>query len=157
MDNIRCICNFLHPSSRAELLRWAGNDAVFTPGRQGTGYDLAAVPENKFSWVRELSFRALGIDASAGYDCYVMRYKRGSRIPKHKDTAFFGSRHLRVNALIQKASEGGRLLIEDVPFSLYERDAYVFRPDLLNHEVTEITEGERYMWTMGTMLSEETP
>ncbi len=144
--------SFLTLFRRDEIVQWANTEAVFGPGRQGTGYELAPVPDGLFKLVKLASYRALGIDKSVGHDCYVMRYKTGSCIPKHKDTAFFGSRHLRVNAIVQDAGRGGQLLIEDTPYEIRERDAYVFRPDLLDHEVTTITEGERLVWTMGTML-----
>lgn len=155
MTRIERFPGFLSPATQWALLQWARDGALFTPGRQGTGYEIAAVPPDVFTGLQEKSLRALGIDKSVGYDCYVMRYTTGSFIPKHKDTAFFGSRHLRINAIIQDADEGGFLFIEGLNHVVGVGDAYVFRPDLLEHEVTEIIKGERYVWTLGTMLPQE--
>lgn len=124
-------------------------------GRQETGYWKAAVriDDERLKVLVERSLKLIGQSDLQSFDCYILKYPTGSLIPPHKDKgSVFGSEHWRLNALIADDHTGGELMVEKRPIKLFVGDAIVFRPDDLLHSVSEITNGTRYMWSVGTML-----
>ena len=82
-------------------------------------------------------------------DCYIIKYKQGASIPKHKDAVKDG-RHYRLNWEFWKAENGGEFRCKTI-WSLFGR-VHFFRPDLEYHEVSEVTKGTRYILSIGKTL-----
>lgn len=104
------------------------------PGRQGTGYEKLKI------WERWRFF------ARYKWDIYLLRYKVGSGIPRHKDPVP-NHRHWRLNIYIRDAKAGGHPLHDGVIYS--NRWFTLFRPDLYVHSVTTVTAGTRYVLSLG--------
>jgi hypothetical protein len=147
---IRILKNFLKPTDIEQLLLFA-DQAVFEPGRQGTGYDKAYVPPGLFFWLRQTTLWALGVSLDIAYDCYLVRYNEGCWIPLHKDDAPLAQEHHRLNAMITMPEQGGELIVEGQHIELAVSDAYVFRPDLQEHEVKPVQTGTRLIWSVGVL------
>ena len=97
-------------------------------GRQGTGY---------------LKKKLLG---SNTFDCYLLKYEKGTHIPRHKDPVHVG-RHFRINIELWKASKGGIFEASDIIFKI--GIVVMFRPDIYDHSVSKIEEGTRYVLSIG--------
>ena len=106
-----------------KLLTW-------TNGRQNSGY-------RAFTLIYSERFNL---------DCYILEYKVGSKIPIHRDTVI-DSDHYRLNWEFWKAKIGGEFRGKTI-WSLFDR-VHFFRPDLEEHEVTEIKRGVRYVFSIG--------
>ena len=136
-----------------ERLRVLAVDAAFVEGRQATGYVKAAfgdVPE--LAGLRARSLAALGMATDTPHDAYLLAYPTGSSIPPHVDLVADGWRHLRLNAVIMQASQGGELTIDGIVVPLAVGQAVVFSPDREVHAVSEIVHGERLLWSVGCLL-----
>ncbi len=100
-------------------------------GRQGTSYLNCKLLESK-KWFF--------------FDLYLIKFPVGSHIPLHRDGVDFG-KHYRANFILWPAKLGGKFSCEkciiDLPFVKF------FRPDLYEHEVTEIKQGTRYVLSFG--------
>jgi len=103
-------------------------------GRQGTGYYKCTV----------YSFSFLGI----GLDCHLLKYPKGSFIPPHTDD-IDKKHHKRLNVLLRHASVGG--IFKKCGIEQTGRIHY-FRPDIEEHEVTEIKKGERLVLSFGMAM-----
>lgn len=147
--------NFLTDKDQEELLRLI-DTLHWEKGRQETGYLKSLVPVKDSEHLKDLVARSLcelGQEDLDCYDCYILKYPTGSFIPPHKDKGrLFGKKHWRLNALIAHDHTGGQLVIEDRQINLLPGDALVFTPDEMTHSVSEITNGIRYVWSVGTML-----
>jgi len=102
-------------------------------GRRNTGYDkllLAAAP-----W-------------PVAFDLHLLRFPTGTHIPPHRDPT--RGRHFRVNLVLVPATEGGEFVCGDVLVDLPRLK--VFRSDLAEHSVTEITAGTRWVLSLGVVL-----
>ena len=82
-------------------------------------------------------------------DMYLLRYSKGQGIPPHRDEVT-GKRHYRFN-LVLKQSEGGQFVC-DTPLWSWKR-CHLFRSDLSIHSVTPVTEGRRYVLSIGWALN----
>lgn len=137
-------------ASEISGLRAREVDTGWKPGRQGTGYDVLALPR-----VREpLVVRALariGTPFEHYWDVYLIRYADGSHIPPHRDEAQHGRRHRRLNALLAAPRAGGVLSIDGTRIDLAIGDAVVFDPDRETHEVTRVA-GTRVMFSVGAWI-----
>ncbi|WP_105200692.1 2OG-Fe(II) oxygenase [Pseudoalteromonas sp. T1lg10] len=80
------------------------------------------------------------------FDCYLLRFKQGSFIRRHVDKVESG-RHYRLNIVIKAAGKGGEFECEQ-PIYVSKR-IKLFRPDMHAHEVTEVEEGTRYVFSVG--------
>lgn len=141
---------FLDAGERGALRAFA-DGLVFVSGRQGTGYekcDVAGRAEVGALVARALS--ALGVAADAPHDVWIIRYATGTAIPPHRDPVAPGKEHHRLNAIVAGA-DGGDVLVEGTPVALTEGDAYVFRPDAMEHEVTLVRGGTRLVFSVGTL------
>jgi hypothetical protein len=146
---VNVLRQFLGSHDLAALRHYARLDGV--PGRQGTGYEKISVPLSADTLaLRERRLTALGLAHDTAHDCYVLRYPDGSHIPKHRDDAPFGSEHHRINAVVVQPAAGGTLIVEGVVWPLDVGDAYTFRPDVEEHEVTRV-EGQRLVFTVGAL------
>lgn len=147
---MKIIRGFLTPQDRIRL--WAFADQTsFGPGRQGTGYEKSPLPEGTYDELRHSALDHLVAPHDLGHDCYVMRYTTGACIPLHRDDAPLAAEHHRINALIQKPGSGGELYVGGQLVELEEGDAYIFRPDVEEHEVKLVTSGTRLLFTLGIL------
>ena len=80
------------------------------------------------------------------FDMYLLRFREGSEIEKHKDEVKKGN-HYRLNIVIKKSKSGGEFVCEN-PIYENSRIKY-FRPDISYHSVTKIEQGTRYVLSIG--------
>jgi hypothetical protein len=126
-----------------DLLRWRS-------GRQSSGYEkmlLATAP-----W-------------PVAFDLYLLRFKKGAQIPFHRDPAPKDKRgrtmrHYRLNIFLRNADKGGvfqtRTDCADDKHRLFSASRVeLFRPDLLEHSVTEVEDGTRYVLSLGWLRRPE--
>lgn len=100
-------------------------------GRQESGYDkllIATLP-----W-------------PIAFDCYLLRFPTGSVIKPHTDPVQ-ERHHYRFNWVIKKAKQGGEFICEQTIFR--SKRYFLFRPDQVEHSVTPITKGTRYVLSIG--------
>ncbi len=153
---------FLDPGELGELRRLALAPRTWTPGRQGTGYDISSIKGSASSGParsdRDVSppavaraFAHLGTPYEQSWDAYLIRYRDGAHIPPHVDPAQHGRRHRRLNALITQATGGGELRIGGALIALDPGDAVLFYPDLEVHEVAPVV-GTRLLFSVGAWL-----
>ncbi len=148
--SVRVVRAFLEAAERRELELLAEHVA-WEPGRQGTGYEkcaIAAEPQAAAPIARAL--RELGAAIHGPYDVWLIRYQVGTEIPPHRDPVEPGREHHRLNAIVRSAT-GGDAKVRGVPVALAEGDAYVFRPDAEEHEVTRVTAGTRLVFSVGVL------
>lgn len=104
---------------------------MFIEGRQNTGYQKLCLINFWF------------------FDMYLLKYPTGSSIPKHTDPVP-GKRHWRLNYELRKARRGGNFNCSGNYFRLGR--LYVFRSDILQHEVSTIQEGSRLVLSIGVAI-----
>ena len=147
---MKILHNFLSAGEIAHLAH-CGDRHDFEPGRQGTGYEKLALKYDEWPLARERCLAALGVSYDTAHDCYILRYQVGARIPSHVDDAPLASEHHRVNVCIIEPGAGGVLRVGDSAVPLHAGDAYLFRPDVEEHEVSVVTKGVRLMFTVGVL------
>jgi hypothetical protein len=88
------------------------------------------------------------------FDIYLLRYVPGSYIAIHNDPVP-GCSHHRVNIELRRAKRGGRFEVvrrlsklDKLKKTWFNRITW-FRPDKLDHYVTRIEEGTRYVLSIG--------
>ncbi len=144
---------FLSSDEVTELRALADRDG-WTPGRQGTGYDILplrdALPGAPGSLVAR-SLALLGTPFEEFWDVYLIRYRDGSFIAPHVDDAQHGKRHRRINAVLAPATAGGELTIGGQRIELAIGDAVRFYPDREVHEVTAVV-GTRLLFSVGAWI-----
>jgi len=107
-----------------KLFRWVA-------GRQESGYEKMLLATTK--WPRP-------------FDMYLLRFCKGSVVPPHIDAVEKGE-HYRLNIILKHALEGGEFICDN---SIFEsKHIKYFRPDKTRHEVTKITKGCRYVFSLG--------
>lgn len=95
----------------------------------------------------------LGAPRGMPYISGIVRYVPGDHRPAHIDPSPARSMaHHRVIVLLQKASDGGELVVGGLRARLEVGDGVVFRADEEIHEVTRVAVGERYGLTCGVLL-----
>ena len=85
-------------------------------------------------------------------DCHVIRLPQGSRVPPHRDPCPPGYEHHRVNITLRRAKKGGRTFFERPPHP--RGRIYRFRPDVVHHWVTMVTEGSLWLFSVGWLKRE---
>lgn len=101
-------------------------------GRQHTGYFKKLIRRSTFP---------------IGHDILLLKYPKGARIPWHLDPVE-GKKHYRMNVELNSSFDGGNFETEhDVMFSM--GPVNIFRPDKNKHRVTEVTDGTRYLFSVG--------
>ncbi len=154
----RVLPAFLTADERTLLLGLAARSVGWRAGRQGGGYQKLPLEGVQPAWLEDLTRRCLAVCASAGplgWDRYLLLYAPGSGVVPHHDPPLReGAVHLRLNAVVQSRGPSDRLLLEGRPVVLQERDAVVFRPDILEHEV-RVAAQERLLWSFGCNLQRQ--
>jgi 2OG-Fe(II) oxygenase superfamily len=142
---------FLTADEVVSLRVVAGSSRGWVLGRQGTGYEnlpLRRVFENTAT-ARALA--QIGTPYQDYWDAYIIRYPDGAYVPDHVDAAKFGRRHRRLNALLEPATSGGALSIDDVLVELAVGDAVLFDPDREVHRVSRVV-GVRLVFSVGAWI-----
>ena len=106
-----------------KLFRWE-------EGRQRSGYFKMLLAQSK-------RFK---------FDCYLLKYVKGSIISLHNDPVDEGEHH-RINIIVKKPKRGGHFWCEEGGNN--DSRFIYFRPDIHDHCVSEITEGSRYVLSIG--------
>ncbi len=89
------------------------------------------------------------------FDLYVLRYPRGSYVWPHVDPVTEG-RHWRLNFVFWKARSGGFFWKSNDMKTLRRGRSrwHLFRPDVELHGVTAVTDGSRYVLSLGWILGD---
>jgi len=142
----RVLPGFLNPRERIVVSVLARKDG-FEAGRQGTGYEKRNLLDDVGA--DRLVKRCLAsLSNPTLHDAWLLRYPVGAEIPAHTDPPIEGMCHVRINALAL-AGRGGILYLDGAEVPLDAGDAYVFRPDLVRHQVTAVEGNERLMLSVG--------
>lgn len=80
------------------------------------------------------------------FDLYVLRFPAGSAIAPHTD-AVEGGRHFRLNLVVREAQDGGEFWCSAALFE--SRRIKFFRPDIVEHSVSTVKRGSRYVLSIG--------
>lgn len=83
-------------------------------------------------------------------DVVFLKYPEGKGMRLHTDERSQG-RHMRCGILLQAPEAGGELYMEEEKVPMLPGDAVIYRADAIDHWVTPILDGERYMLTVGTI------
>ena len=106
-------------------------------GRQETGYHKMLLLWSKFP---------------VPFDIYILKYPLNSEIKPHVDKVK-GGKHFRLNIILKNAKKGG---VFNVNHCIFEtKRIKFFRPDLSEHSVTKITEGNRILFSLGFVLKDK--
>jgi hypothetical protein len=150
--SFRVLSGFLSPRERVVVSVLAKKDG-FEEGRQGTGYLKRDLLED--AGAERLIKRCLEkLNSPVLFDAWLLKYPVGTEIPAHTDPPMPGMCHVRINVL----ALGGRAGIlylngEEVP--LDTGDAYIFRPDIVRHQVTAVEGNERLVLSVGANVTAE--
>lgn len=93
-------------------------------------------------------------------DCYILKYGPGSFVNKHKDTVGVENpdsttdhyAHHRLNIVLKKSKQGGDFVCTDTAPNcrrFFRGRVVFFRSDLCEHSVSKVTEGTRYVLSIG--------
>lgn len=105
-------------------------------GRQHSGYWKCRLLYSKF-------FR---------FDLYLLKFEAGVRVPWHKDPVKNGGRHFRLNIYLSNPG-GGKLLLEEGKKAIFSnRLFHFFRPDEIEHAMTQVEGGTLYMLSIGKVI-----
>ncbi|SFR43985.1 hypothetical protein SAMN04488073_1264 [Marinobacter gudaonensis] len=74
---------------------------------------------------------------------YLVHYPEGHRVVPHIDMVAHG-RLYKLNLVLKQPRSGGQFICERNIFNLIGR-AYLFRPDLYQHQVSRIEKGNRWL------------
>lgn len=107
-----------------KLFRWER-------GRQQSGYDKMLL---------------CGAIWPIKFDTYLIRFPKGSEIAPHTDVVQSG-KHYRLNIVLKKAKVGGEFICSNPIFET--KRIKLFRPDVSEHQVTKVEEGNRYIFSVG--------
>lgn len=80
----------------------------------------------------------------------LVTYSKGHFVSRHIDMVD-GGRLYKLNLILVKPKQGGVFETERAIFSFFNR-IILFRPDLYEHEVTEITHGKRVLLSFAFKL-----
>ena len=109
-----------------------------------------------FGWNKgrqESGYRAFTLIYSSflRLDCHILHYPSGSSIPPHKDQVESGTMW-RLNIELWRAEKGGQFNIAEASgWSLFDR-IWFFAPSEVEHSVTKIEDGSRWVFSIGKIL-----
>lgn len=106
---------------------------MWEPGRQNSGYFKKKIFESKL----------------LKFDCYLLKYPKGSIIYAHKDPAPDGFKHHRLNIVLRNTNLGGYFYQGDKGFQPKSKRLFYFRPDIEKHGLTKIEGSTRYVLSIG--------
>ncbi len=151
-EHVRMLPNWLSKHERNHLDNHTPADG-WVLGQQETGYYKRDITQ--IGAMRGMVARALEeLDHPTLYDAWLLHYPTASSIPKHEDPRMAGMNHIRLNAIVTQGV-GGLLRISGVEVPTNVCDAYIFRPDEQEHEVTPIEIGSRLVFSVGANVPPE--
>ena len=116
-------------SKLTNLFRWQR-------GRQETGY---------------YKMLLCGAKWPVKFDMYLLKFPTGCVVLPHVDTVKEG-KHYRLNLILRKAREGGNF---NCTSAIFETERIkLFRPDIEEHSVSNIMEGNRCVLSIGWVRPE---
>ncbi len=80
------------------------------------------------------------------FDMYLLKFSEGHEIPPHTDQVDSG-KHFRLNIILKHPKQGGHFRCDNAIFET--RSIKFFRPDICQHSVSKISQGERYVFSLG--------
>ena len=89
------------------------------------------------------------------FDFYLLHYKEGSSVDWHKDPSKDGFEHHRINLVVWKSKAGGAFLQRKGVVVINEGRLNKFRPDITEHAVEKIIQGQRYVLSFGWLAKEK--
>jgi len=95
---------------------------------------------------KQTGYEKLRIISLWFFDCYILRFRKGALIPKHRDPVADKS-HYRLNIILKNAKAGGEFHCANCIIDWWR--IKLFRPDKFKHSVSEVTEGTRYVLSIG--------
>jgi 2OG-Fe(II) oxygenase superfamily len=101
-------------------------------GRQLSGYDKMLL------W--QIPLPLVWIDG------YLLRFRKGSKILPHTDKVN-NYKHYRLNIVLKSAEQGGEFVCNDSYINT--KRFKFFRSDIMEHQVLEVTQGSRYVLSLG--------
>lgn len=104
-------------------------------GRQRGDYDKFLLCQSK--WLK--------------FDFYLLRFRSGSIVKMHNDSAPVGYEHHRLNITIKRPRDGGVFLVYkpgSADYDLVTKRVVHFRPDIQRHAMSRVT-GRAYMLSIG--------
>lgn len=110
---------------------------------------MAKNSEKSFRWTKgrqATNYEKMLICRCLFFDIYILYFPTHSSIPPHVDPVD-GKNHYRINVVLKKAKTGGEFYC-DRPIIKTKRLNF-FRSDIAEHGVSEITEGTRYVLSIG--------
>lgn len=84
------------------------------------------------------------------FDIYWLKFPEGSEIIAHTDKVATG-KHYRLNIVLKNAIKGGEFICENPIFAT--KRIKFFRPDISQHQVSKIVKGNRYLLSIGWIIS----
>lgn len=112
----------------ASIFRWED-------GRQGTGYQKMLLA--RIRWPLPA-------------DAYLLKFAEGQEIAPHRDEVTIG-KHFRINIILKAAKKGGEFQCTN-PIIDWPR-LKLFRPDISEHSVSKVIEGNRYLLSVGWVIN----
>ena len=105
---------------------------MWQKGRQSSGYQKLTLWDSYPKW-----------------DLYILRMKPEGYVPWHRDKLKNTElKHYRCNFIIKHAKVGGRFIMDGNPLFKFWR-LVVFRPDIVQHRVSKVEKGTRYILSLG--------
>ncbi|MFY8326627.1 2OG-Fe(II) oxygenase [Pseudoalteromonas sp. ZZD1] len=111
-----------------------------------------AIFKNLFRWQRgrQLSgydkMLLCGAYWPVKFDTYLIKFPLGSEIKPHIDKVLTG-KHFRLNIILKHAQQGGEFICDNTLFQ--NSRIKLFRPDIAQHAVSKIEQGNRYILSIG--------
>lgn len=84
-------------------------------------------------------------------DCYILKFPPLSRVPTHTDRIGADKKHFRFNFVFWRAKDGGQIYVKNGKWQRMPR-AFIFRPDILPHKMSQVIEGTQYIFTIGIAI-----
>ncbi|MBU2894865.1 2OG-Fe(II) oxygenase [Colwellia sp. D2M02] len=110
-----------------KLFRWER-------GRQQSGYDKMLI---------------CGAMWPIKFDTYLLKFPEGSEIAPHTDKVESG-KHYRLNIVLKSAKLGGDFQCSPPIFT--NNRIKLFRPDVSEHQVSKVIQGNRYILSIGWIV-----
>lgn len=83
---------------------------------------------------------------------YAISYSDGAFNPPHCDPGVGDKLHWRLVVMLKNCDVGGELVVDERCEELMPGDAWLFRADIIQHEVKAVREGRRLVMTIGKLV-----
>jgi hypothetical protein len=93
-------------------------------------------------------YELTGDESLIGGDTIFLKYGFGGYMNPHFDKTGEGQ-HVRLGILLRDPYVGGILYVNEEPVQMRAGDAVIYRADLVEHRVSRVKEGQRFLLTIG--------